>query len=92
MKRWILWLCSAAAAIAKKILDIGKAAVQAASDLEEVQNVVDVTFGEGASQIEAWAKRAGTQFGLTETQAKRFTSTMGAMMKSAGLAGEAGRI
>ena len=76
-----------AAAIAKTILDFGKAAVQAASDLEEVQNVVDVTFGEGASQIEAWAKKAGTQFGLTETQAKRFTSTMGAMMKSAGLAG-----
>lgn len=76
-----------AAAIAKKILDIGKAAVQAASDLEEVQNVVEVTFGEGASQIESWAKRAGTQFGLTETQAKRFASTMGAMMKSAGLAG-----
>ena len=74
--------------IGKALLDIGKAAVSAASDLEEVQNVVDVTFGDGASKIEAWAKNAGSQFGLTETQAKRFTSTLGAMMKSAGLTGD----
>lgn len=77
-----------AAKVGKALLDFGKDAVQAASDLQEVQNVVDVTFGEsGAAQIEKWAKAAGTQFGLTETQAKRFTSTLGAMMKSAGLAG-----
>lgn len=76
-----------AAKIGKALLDIGKDAVAAASDLQEVQNVVDVTFGQGASQIESWAKTAGSQFGLTETQAKRFTSTLGAMMKSSGLAG-----
>lgn len=75
--------------IGKALLDIGKDAIQAASDLAEVQNVVDVTFGSsGASKIEAWAKRAGSQFGLTETQAKRFTSTLGAMMKSSGMAGD----
>ena len=73
--------------VGKAILDWGKAAVQAASDLEEVQNVVDTTFGESAAQIEKWAKAAGQQFGLTETQAKKFTSTLGAMAKSAGLAG-----
>lgn len=77
-----------AAAIGKMLLNIGKDAIQAASDLQEVQNVVDVTFGEGAKKIEAWAKSAGSQFGLTETQAKRFTSTLGAMMKSAGLTGD----
>lgn len=73
--------------VGKVLLDFGKDAIQAASDLQEVQNVVDVTFGDGARQIEAWAQKAGTQFGLTETQAKKFTSTLGAMMKSAGLAG-----
>ena len=78
-----------AAGIGKMLLSIGKDALQAASDLEEVQNVVDVTFGStGAKKIEAWAKAAGDQFGLTETQAKRFTSTLGAMMKSSGLAGD----
>lgn len=78
-----------AAAIGKMLLNIGKDAIQAASDLEEVQNVVDVTFGDaGAAKIEAWAKAAGEQFGLTETQAKKFTSTLGAMMKSAGMSGD----
>lgn len=77
-----------AAAIGKMLLNIGKDAIQAASDLQEVQNVVDVTFGDaGAAKIEKWAKSAGEQFGLTETQAKRFTSTLGAMMKSAGMSG-----
>ena len=74
--------------IGKALLDIGSAAISAASDLEEVQNVVDVTFGENAGVIEAWAKNASKQFGLTETQAKKFSSTMGAMLKSSGLAGE----
>lgn len=77
-----------AAKIGQALLNIGKDAIQAASDLQEVQNVVDVTFGSNANKIEAWAKKAGTQFGLTETQAKRFTSTLGAMMKSAGMSGD----
>jgi hypothetical protein len=77
-----------AAKIGKALLDIGKDAINAASDLAEVQNVVDVTFGDGAKQIESWAKTAGRQFGLTETQAKKFTSTIGAMMKSAGMSGD----
>ena len=76
-----------AAKIGKALLDIGKEAINAASDLEEVQNVVDVTFGANNSKIESWAKSAGAQFGLTETQAKKFTSTLGAMMKSAGMSG-----
>ena len=76
-----------AAKVGKTLLDWGKAAIQAASDLEEVQNVVDTTFGDSAAQIEKWAKAAGQQFGLTELQAKKFTSTLGAMAKSAGLAG-----
>jgi hypothetical protein len=77
----------AAAGIGTILLNWGKAAVDAASDLQEVQNVVDTVFGDGANQIDAWAQKAGQQFGLTETQAKKFTSTLGAMMKSSGLAG-----
>lgn len=73
--------------VGKALLDIGKDALEAASALEEVQNVVDVTFGADANKIDQWAKQAGTQFGLTETQAKKFTSTLGAMMKSAGMSG-----
>ena len=76
-----------AAKIGKALLDFSADAIEVASSLQEVQNVVDTTFGDGAAQIEAWASKAGTQFGLTELQAKKFTSTLGAMMKSAGLAG-----
>lgn len=75
-----------AAGIAKMILDWGKAAVSAASDLQEVQNVVDVTFGDSARQIQTWSEAAGKQYGLTETQAKRYASTIGAMLKSQGTA------
>ncbi|MBQ1776818.1 MAG: hypothetical protein IIZ93_01540 [Acidaminococcaceae bacterium] len=77
----------AAAGIGSIIIGWGKSALEAASDLSEVQNVVDTVFGDGAKQIEAWSKKAGEQFGLTEIQAKKFTSTLGAMMKSSGLAG-----
>lgn len=80
---------SATGQILKAFGDWAIAAIDVASDLEEVQNVVDVTFGEaGAKKIDKWAKNAGTQFGLTELQAKKFTSTLGAMMKSSGMTGD----
>lgn len=73
--------------IGKMLLDLGAQSISVASDLEEVQNVVDVTFGaDGAQAIETWAKAASQNFGLTELQAKQYSSTLGAMMKSNGLA------
>ena len=69
----------------EKVVEFGKQGIQLASDLEEVQNVVDVTFGEGAQQIEAFADSASASFGLTELQAKQFSGTIGAMVKSMGL-------
>lgn len=69
----------------KKIVDFGKAAVTAASNLEEVQNVVDTTFREGAPRIDEWAAGAAEAFGESELQAKQFTSTIGAMFKSMGV-------
>ena len=77
----------AAAGIGSILISWGSAALETASNLAEVQNVVDTVFGDGSRQIEAWSKKAGQQFGLTELQAKKFTSTLGAMMKSSGLAG-----
>lgn len=75
--------------IGSAIKDFAVDSVQVASDLQEVQNVVDVTFGNDAKTIETWAKKANKQFGLTELQAKKYTSTLGAMMKSSGLTGNA---
>jgi phage-related protein len=62
--------------------------IEAASNLEEVQNVIDTTFGESANAINEFAKSAATAFGLSELSAKKFTGTMGAMLKSTGLTGE----
>ena len=69
----------------EKLMDFGKKGIELASDLEEVQNVVDVTFGGGADKIEAFAQSASSSFGLTELQAKQFSGTIGAMVKSMGL-------
>lgn len=70
---------------ASATLSFAKDSLAVASDLQEVQNVVDVTFGDGASQIDAWAKAAKTAFGMGELNAKRFAGTMGAMLKSMGM-------
>lgn len=72
-------------------LAIGEAVKQSidlASSLVEVQNVVDTTFGKGASQINAWSNTALKSFGLSQLQAKQFTGTLGAMMKSSGITGD----
>lgn len=69
-----------------KLIEFGKASINLASDLQEVQNVVDVVFGESSNQINNFAKNAITQYGLSELSAKQYASTMGAMLKSMGLA------
>lgn len=57
-----------------------------ASDLKETQNVVDVTFEDSASTINKWAQEALNAYGITETKAKQYSSTLGAMLKSMGVA------
>ena len=72
--------------VGQMLLQLAGQSIELASDLEEVQNVVDVTFGsEGSKKIEKWASEAAAKFGLTELQAKRYSSTLGAMMKSSGM-------
>lgn len=78
----------AAALSVKAIVSFGKSCIDLGSDLTEVQNVVDVTFGSMNQQVNTFAKSAIKQFGLSETAAKRYTSTMGSMLKSMGLTTE----
>ena len=73
----------------QKLVQFGKASIDLASDLAEVQNVVDVVFGESSSQINNFAKSALNAYGLSELSAKRYASTMGAMLKSMGLSQDA---
>lgn len=74
----------AAAFSVKKIVDFGKSCIDLGSDLQEVQNVVDVTFPHMSAQVDKFAKNAAGSFGLSETMAKKFTGTFGAMAKSFG--------
>ena len=47
--------------------------------------MVDVTYGAMSGSVSQWSQNAMTQYGLSETAAKRYTGTMGAMLKSMGL-------
>lgn len=76
----------ASAAIIDKLVDFGKQAVNLGSDLEEVQNVVDVTFTTMSDAVNQFAKDAAKTAGLSETMAKRYVGTFGAMADSFGFA------
>lgn len=69
----------------------GSQAIQTASDLEEVQNVVDVSFGSMANEVEAFAKTAIQSFGMSELTAKQTASTFMAMANGMGLAMKDGK-
>lgn len=75
----------AGAFVITKLVQFGKECIELGSNLSEVQNVVDVTFGDMAEDINQFAKTAITSLGLSETSAKKYASTMGAMLKSMGL-------
>lgn len=61
-------------------------AVNYASDLTEVQNVVDVTFGDAADSVNKWAQTTLEAYGINELNAKNYAGTMGAMLKSSQVA------
>lgn len=68
------------------LISFGKSCIELGSDLAEVQNVVDVTFGSMSENVNRFARDALEQFGISETSAKKYTSTLGAMLKSMGFA------
>jgi len=74
----------AAAFGVKKLVDFGKQCLELGSDLAEVQNVVDVTFPKMTAQVDEFARSAAQSFGLSETMAKQYTGTFGAMAKAFG--------
>ena len=79
----------AAAFGVKKLVDFGKSCIELGSDLQEVQNVVDVTFPHMTAQVDKFAKSAAGSFGLSEAMAKRYTGTFGAMAKAFGFSEKA---
>lgn len=67
------------AAFTAPLLLIGKAGFDLASDLQEVQNVVDKSFRENSGVIDQWSKGLLDGFGLGELAAKKFAGTYKSM-------------
>ena len=67
-----------------KLAQFGKECIELGSNLAEVQNVVDVTFTTMSDKVNEFAKNAMTSAGLSETMAKQYVGTFGAMSKSFG--------
>lgn len=80
---------NAVSRMASNVWELGKESIKLASDLTEVQNVVDTTFGASADKINNWSKQALNSYGLAELEAKQYSGTMGAMLKSSGVAQDA---
>ncbi|MFV0382321.1 MAG: hypothetical protein ACK5KR_08925 [Breznakia sp.] len=73
------------AVAAFSVAAIGKfvsSCLEAGSALTEVQNIVDVAFPTMNKQIDAFAKNAIGQFGLSEAVAKRYAGTFGSMAQA----------
>lgn len=64
----------------------GKGILEIGSDVAEVQNVVDVAFGDMSGMVDEFAKTSAEKFGLSELAAKQYSGTMMAMLKSSGVA------
>ena len=71
------------------LVAVGKKCLELSSDLAEVQNVVETTFGKSSNIINEFAESALKNFGLTELQAKKYVSTLGAIAKASGESEEA---
>lgn len=82
----------AAGAIIAGMAKVGKQAINLASDLQEVQNVVDVAFGSASEEINKFAANATKQFGLSEYAAKKAASTFMSMANGLGLAADDGKL
>ena len=82
-------VAAGAATAGYALLDLGKDAVMAASDFDEVQNKVQQVFGGAAQQqMNDWADGAAKAFGLSRTAALDAASQIGIFGQSAGLVGQ----
>ena len=72
----------------KALIDFAKSAIELSSDVQEVQNVVDVAFGDMRDQMEAFADTAIETYGISKLTAKQTGSTYMAMAKGMGIAGQ----
>lgn len=75
-------------AVGTGLFQLGKQAINTASALQEVQNVVDVAFGDMSWKAERFAQSALESFGMSGLSAKRTASTYMAMASGMGLSND----
>ena len=75
----------------RKLINIAKEGIELASQLEEVQNVVEVSFGNMTQDVEEFSKKALYSLGMSELTAKKMASTFMAMSNSMGISAKDGR-
>lgn len=71
-----------------QLFSLGKQAIEISSDLTEVQNVVDVTFGDYKQKIEDLASVSITELGMSELTAKELGSRFQAIGTAMGFSTE----
>ena len=74
----------ATAVITKKIIEIGRACINASSDMEELENVTRQVFGKMKGEVELWAKSMGSSMGRSVYQLQKQTTDMGNILKGLG--------
>ena len=77
----------AAAAAAAFAVKIGVDAIKSASDFNEEVSKTSVIFGDGADEINKFAKTASAALGLSRTEALKASGTFAILGKGAGLTG-----
>lgn len=70
---------------ATKVAEFAKAAVDAASNLNESVSKTGVVFGQSAADVEAWSKSSATSIGLSQQAALEAAGTYGNLAVALGL-------
>ena len=73
------------------LLSFAKTAIKIGSDVEQVQNVVDVAFGKMADEAQFFATKCAAAFGLSALKAKEYSSQLMAMLNAMGFAKDLGK-
>ena len=82
---------SALISAVRKLIRTAKEGIELASQLEEVQNVVEVSFGNMTQDVEEFSKKALYSLGMSELTAKKMASTFMAMSNSMGISAKDGK-
>lgn len=85
MKRWTRVV---GVGLTAGLYKVGKAAIEATSDLQEIQNVVDVAFKDMGYKIEEFTKICIEHFGMSELSVKQTAGSFMAMGTAIGIAQE----